>query len=105
MQPSKIKLIDKENLMIEWDNNDIYTYSLKLLRDESPDAGNKGETILWRHYEPAKNQEDRPGKYELADIKQIGHYGIKLIWKDGHDAGIYPWDLLIELGERQKKGS
>ena len=99
-QPTKIK-IDKEEhqLVIEWDHDKIYKYPLQFLRDESPDAGNKGETILWRKYEPLPQGPDKPGKYEIEKIEVVGSYAISITWKDGYDYGIYSYDLLTKWGE------
>lgn len=98
--PTKIKLNRQEEvLMIEWDNGKAHNFPLKFLRDESPDASNKGETILWRHIPPPPKEPDRPGKYEIEKIEQVGSYAISIKWKDGYDYGIYSWDLLLKMGE------
>jgi len=97
--PKKIKLDEQKSLIIEWDNGKIIQYPLNFLRDESPDAGNKGETILWKHYAPPPKGFDKPGKYEIADIKKVGNYAITIKWKDGESAGIYSWEVLEKLGE------
>ncbi len=97
--PKKIKLHKQEYLEIFWDDGKIHKYPLKFLRDESPDAGNKGETILWKHYDPPPAGADKAGKYEIEKIEQVGNYAIQIKWKDGHDHGIYSWDLLLRLGE------
>lgn len=99
MYPQKIKLHGKKHLEIIWDNGTTHNFPLKFLRDESPDAGNKGETILWRHYDPFPKEPDKPGKYEVASIEMVGDYAISIKWKDGYDYGIYSWDLLWRLGE------
>jgi DUF971 family protein len=99
MKPKKIKLNGKESLRIEWEDNKVIEYPLKFLRDESPDAGNKGETILWKHYAPPPKGPDKPGKYEVANIEKVGNYAINITWKDGEDAGIYSWEVLKKLGE------
>ena len=99
MKPKKIKLNNQESLIIEWENNKVIEYPLKFLRDESPDAGNKGETILWKHYAPPPKGPDKPGKYEIANLEKVGNYAINIIWKDGEDAGIYSWEVLTKLGE------
>ena len=97
--PKKIKLNDQESLTIEWNNGKTIIYPLTLLRDESPDAGNKGETILWKHYSPPAKGPDKPGKYEIANIEKVGNYAIKIVWKDGESAGIYSWEVLERFGE------
>lgn len=97
--PQKIKLNRQDSLTIEWDNGKTVVYPLKLLRDESPDAGNKGETILWTHYPPPSKGPDKPGKYEIANIQKVGNYAINIVWKDGESAGIYSWEVLEKLGD------
>lgn len=98
--PTKIKLIkETHELNITWDDGKIHKYPLKFLRDESPDAGNKGETILWKHYAPSAPGPDKPGKYEIEKIEMVGNYAIQIKWKDGYDYGLYSWDLLQRWGE------
>lgn len=97
--PTKIKLDKQETLIITWDNGNEYKYPLQFLRDESPDAGNKGETILWKHYAPPAHGPDQPGKYEIANIEMVGNYAINIKWKDGYDYGIYSFELLEQWGE------
>jgi DUF971 family protein len=31
---------------------------------------------------------------EIAGAELVGNYAIRLIWKDGHDSGIYPFEAL-----------
>jgi len=35
-------------------------------------------------------------------IEPVGVYAVKLAFSDGHDTGIYSWDYLYDLGERQE---
>lgn len=37
----------------------------------------------------------------LEQITPVGMYGVQLIFNDGHDRGIYPWQMLLELIETQ----
>ena len=97
--PKKIKLVDQQFLSILWDNGKLINYPLKFLRDESPDAGNKGETILWKHYAPPPKGPDMPGKYEIVNIEKVGNYAISITWKDGESAGIYSWEVLERFAE------
>jgi len=100
ISPRKIKHKRSEGLLsIEWSDAVVHNFPLKFLRDESPDAGNKGETILWRHYEPLHKGPDMPGKYEIKKIEMVGQYAVQITWKDGYDYGIYSWEILRRLGE------
>ena len=96
--PTKINLLQQIALEIVWNDGRIHQIPLRYLRDESPDAGNKGETILWKHYAPQKSP-DLPGKYEVKDIKVVGNYAIQIYWKDGNNDGLYSWELLDKWGE------
>jgi DUF971 family protein len=97
--PKKIKLHEQKFLEIVWDNEKIHKYPLKFLRDESPDAGNKGETILWKHYDPPPKGKIKPEGYEIEKLEVVGNYAIQITWKDGYNYGIYSWDLLQRFGE------
>lgn len=104
--PKKIKLVKQEYLEIIWDNGKTLKYPLKFLRDESPDAGNKGETILWKHYAPPPKTETTQQGYEIENIEMVGNYAIQIKWKDGYDYGIYSWDVLERFGDYlEVKGS
>lgn len=34
----------------------------------------------------------------ISDIRPVGNYAIALTFSDGHNSGIYSWDLLYKLG-------
>lgn len=34
----------------------------------------------------------------INNIRPVGNYGIAIDFSDGHDSGIYSWDLLYKLG-------
>ncbi len=68
----------------------------KELRDNCPCAGCQGEEVLLHKYEPVKNPITEAG-YSYENAEPVGSYAIKLIWKDGHDTGIYSWEYLRKL--------
>ena len=43
------------------------------------------------------------GKREvlITDIQPVGHYALQPRFSDGHDSGIFTWDYLYELGQKQ----
>ena len=43
------------------------------------------------------------GKKEVnvQAIEPVGSYGVKLVFTDGHDTGIYSWDYLYDLGAKK----
>jgi len=40
-----------------------------------------------------------PGMNELVKLAPVGNYGVKAAWKDGHDTGIYTWEMLRNVFE------
>lgn len=43
------------------------------------------------------------GKREvtLVNLEPVGNYAVKPTFSDGHDSGIFTWDYLYELGDKQ----
>lgn len=97
--PKKIKLNGQDSLTIIWNDDREHNFPLKFLRDESPDAENKGETILWKHIPPPPKGADKPGKYEVDSLELVGQYAFQIKWKDGYDYGIYSWEWLERMGD------
>ena len=104
MSPKQIKILEKKNLLINWDDENESLINLKYLRDECPCANCKGEAILFKTYRPGKKAEENPDMYKIKNIEAVGGYAIQITWKDGHDAGIYSWDYLKKLDANQDKG-
>jgi DUF971 family protein len=75
----------------------------KELRDNCPCAGCKGEQVLLHKYEPVNKQHVSEQGYILEKAEPVGSYAMKLIWKDGHDTGIYSWDYLHKLASKITK--
>jgi DUF971 family protein len=38
---------------------------------------------------------------QIVALEPVGHYGLKPVFSDGHDSGIYTWPYLYELGRDQ----
>lgn len=68
-----------------------YELPFELLRVLSPSAEVRGH---------GPGQETLQTGKRLVDIKGIepvGHYAIRPVFSDGHDSGIYSWDLLHDF--------
>ncbi|MCX7908481.1 MAG: DUF971 domain-containing protein [Ignavibacteria bacterium] len=99
LEPIEIKKIDKDKLQIIWIDGFASTIRLKDLRDNCPCAQCQGEQIGFKKIEPLKIEVLTPEKYDLKAIEPVGNYAIQIIWKDGHDTGIYSFDFLRKLME------
>jgi DUF971 family protein len=105
MKPKQIKIENKENLIIKWDDETESQITLKYLRDECPCANCKGETVLLKTYRPPRPQTSNPLMYKIKNIETVGGYAIQVSWKDGHNTGIYSWEYLKKLDKDQGKKS
>ena len=96
--PEEIRLSkSKESLFVKFDNGYETTLSAELLRVESPSAEVQGHGI---------GQKTTPaGKAEvtISALEPVGNYAIRISFSDGHDTGLFSWDILYDYGKRQKQ--
>ncbi len=97
--PKKINRTENNSLLIVWGDDSSSEIDIKKLRDECPCVHCKGESVIFDSYIPLKSPFKAAGFYEIDKIEKIGNYGVQVNWKDGHNTGIYSWDMLKELGE------
>ena len=47
-----------------------------------------------------RGQESVPdAEVRIREIRPVGVYALQLIFSDGHERGIFPWELLCELND------
>ncbi|OGU58687.1 MAG: hypothetical protein A2X64_09315 [Ignavibacteria bacterium GWF2_33_9] len=99
-KPKKLHRPKPYLLQSEWEDGSIYTIKIQTFRDKCPCAECSGEAM------PSIDGQNRffaglntmkPGKYELKSLKAVGNYGVQPAWGDGHDAGLYTWDILLDI--------
>lgn len=73
------------------------------LRDACPCAYCTGEEIMGQKVF-AGMKTFAPGMNELKALTPVGNYAVQATWGDGHDSGIYSWDVLRNIFERNKLG-
>lgn len=82
-------------LEITFDDGARFELPCELLRVYSPSAEVRGH---WGQH--AKLQLDKQD-VNIADIKPVGAYAVKIFFDDGHDSGLYDWAYLYKLGKKQ----
>ncbi len=85
-------------IRFDWDDGSSSTILLEKFREACPCAVCKGETIMGTTYFVGIKQ-FVPGMNELVDLVVTGNYGVQAIWKDGHDSGIYTWQMLRDVAK------
>ena len=84
-------------LQIAFDDGATFDIPFELLRVESPSAENKGHGGV---KPPPVTGKQNVG---IVRAEPVGRYAVRIVFDDGHDTGLYSWDLLYELG-RDKEG-
>jgi DUF971 family protein len=98
MEPKELSVSDEGKISILWMDGHKSIYSPFNLRNACPCAACKGEGgIFGKYYSPEKTTV--VSDVQPEEIGQVGRYGLKIIWSDGHDLGIYTFDYLRTLCE------
>ena len=84
-------------LHISFDDGASFDIPFELLRVESPSAENKGHG--GQAPPPVK------GKANVSVVKAdpVGRYAVRIVFDDGHDSGLYSWELLRKLGAEKEQ--
>lgn len=94
--PTNIKLRKaSRTLELQYADGQQISLPAEFLRVHSPSAEVQG------HGQPVL----QTGKQHVAlvGIEPAGNYALKLVFDDGHDSGLYSWDYLYQLGQRQEQ--
>ena len=95
-QPTEIKLHQASRVLeIAFANGRHFRLPYEFLRVHSPSAEVRGH---------GPGQETlQTGKRDVTvkSVEPVGLYALRPAFSDGHDTGIYSWDYLYDLGERQ----
>ncbi len=80
---------------VRWDDGLQASLSAELLRTHSPSAevqNHSGPMILVT------------GKADVGLVKMepVGNYAVKIVFDDGHDSGIFSWQVLRDFAENQE---
>ena len=109
--PVEIKRNGTEGLFVAWSDGTKSEIPSKVLRQNCPSAISRAERGDISHEKPINTQKPTSLKIvehtaseqlELQEIWGIGNYALGVRWGDGHDSGIYSFDLLYKLSQEAK---
>ena len=96
--PEEIRLSKaKDSLFVKFDNGYETTLTAELLRVEYPSAEVQG------HGSGQKTTPAGKANVTIAAIEPVGNYAIRISFSDGHDTGLFSWDILHDYGQRQQQ--
>jgi DUF971 family protein len=97
-RPTEIKLRQRSRtLEIAFDDGARFEIPCELLRVYSPSAEVRGHGPGQEVLQVGKEN------VNIVSLEPVGNYAVKLVFDDGHDTGLYSWDLLYRLGERRQE--
>lgn len=100
VRPTSLSLEPQGTLLIAWSDGLRRRYALRELRESCPCAtcreqrSQPPQAVLL----PVLSARDL-APLKLNGAKPVGQYAYSLEFSDGHDTGIFTFDLLRELGE------
>jgi len=89
---TELKLHQKSRFLeVSFDDGSCYSLSCEYLRVFSPSAEVRGHGPGQEVLQIGKEA------VNIRAIEPVGQYGVKLVFDDGHNTGIYSWGVLHEL--------
>ena len=95
--PTAITLHQKSRaLEIQFSDGKQFRLPCEFLRVYSPSAEVRGHGPGQEVLQVGKMN------VEIVRLEPVGNYAIQMTFSDGHDTGIYSWELLYEYGLKQQ---
>lgn len=92
--PSEIKLHRKSRVLeLIYDSGEQFKLDFEYLRVYTPSAEARGHGPGQETLQTGKREVD------IERIEPVGTYALRLVYSDGHDSGLYSWDLFYNLGK------
>ena len=95
-QPTELTVHQQSRqLEIAFDDGARFQIPFELMRVYSPSAEVQGHGPGQETLQTGKRE------VQITEVQAVGHYAVQPTFSDGHDTGIFTWELLYNLGARQ----
>jgi DUF971 family protein len=103
LRPTTIERAGPQRLRISWSDGQVREYAAAQLRGACPCATCREKR---RAPEPPPTalpilQPGETAPIDVAQMTPVGNYAYSIQFSDGHDTGIFTFELLRELGEER----
>jgi DUF971 family protein len=96
-QPTEIKLHQTSRILeVAFADGKTFSFTCEFLRVNSPSAEVRGHGPGQEVLQTGKKD------VSILQVEPVGTYAVQLYFSDGHDTGIYSWDLFYDYGLRQE---
>ncbi len=97
IHPTEIKLHQASRLLeIAFADGARFELPCEYLRVFSPSAEVRGHSPATATLVTGKEN------VNITAIDPIGNYAVRLVFDDGHDSGLYSWDIFYDLGANRE---
>jgi len=97
-QATEIKLRTRSRVLeVAFEDGARHLLPFEYLRVYSPSAEVRGHGPGQEVLQVGKKD------VEITRVEPVGSYAVQFTFSDGHDTGIYSWDLLYDYGKRQEE--
>ncbi|HEY5720085.1 MAG TPA: DUF971 domain-containing protein [Gammaproteobacteria bacterium] len=97
-RPTEIRLHKAKRILeVAFDDGARFELPCEYLRVYSPSAEVRGHAPSQAVLQLGKEE------VTIEQIEPVGQYAVTLFFSDGHNTGIYNWELLYELGENREQ--
>ncbi|MAQ43534.1 MAG: hypothetical protein CMG25_03510 [Candidatus Marinimicrobia bacterium] len=97
LKPNNIVIMN-DQIAIKWNDASESLIDNKTLRLQCPCANCSGESDVFGNIYKSNNlKTNNENQYLINRYIYIGHYAIRIVWRDGHNAGIYSFEFLKSL--------
>lgn len=94
--PTEIRFDEEEKrLTIAFSDGEEHEYRTALLRGYCPCAHCQGHGSLPHKWNPIHHESE----IVISDISQVGNYAICIAWEDGHNTGVYSFEMLRKIAK------
>jgi len=100
VQPTSIDVSNSDQVLsIAWADGHTSRFSLFGLRKNCPCVECRGGHDKMGRFEPELFLVEPTRTYKVVNAKTVGNHALKIDWDDGHNSGMYRWDLLRQMDE------
>jgi DUF971 family protein len=94
--PTDIRLHQQSRILeLVYESGERFELTYEFLRVFTPSAEARGHGPGQEILQTGKRDVD------IERIEPVGTYALRLVFNDGHDSGLYSWDLLYNLGQHR----
>jgi DUF971 family protein len=96
-RPTELKLHQQSRILeVSFSDGSTFRLPCEFLRVYSPSADVRGHGPGQEVLQVGKKD------VEITSVEPVGSYAVQFTFSDGHDTGLYSWDLLYDYGRNQE---